>query len=347
MFLYAHTFVYTHQHKRTHARIHNMQVQKHLRLLITAATNDLPQWCARCVKFPLVLSCTSIFWLGTRPSENMQNFGMQYLSAMIDGEEQVKRPDIVAQVSRHLTLVHQAAADFLSRPHHYSDSPSVLSCYPPASFAWYAQTWASIYKRRKEEATVRNERTRVAAEKLEAALVRLNDLDASIEDQRQLVEQKKLVANRLLTNVGQETALLNEQKVLLQDDEKIERASAAQVEAVRLELAKHLERVTPYNEKITSAFEHVDPHLLNEVRGATVPVESVVTTLRAISVLLTVKGKHLPGQDALTWKELKKLLGKPDVFITMLTRCVYVYVCMCVCVCGMHLLRNRCRTKCS
>jgi hypothetical protein len=256
----------------------------------------------------------------------------------MDASEQSIRPEIVSQVSRHQTLAHQAAADFLSRPH-LSDSPSVLACYPAVSFTWYAQTWAAIYSRRMQDMTKKNERACAAAEKLEAALARLNDLEAAIEDQKQLVEQKKLVANRLLANVGQETALLNEQKVVLQDDEKVERMRAAQLDAMRLEIVRQSEKMKPHQEKMEETLTRVEAHTLSELRSVATPTDSVLTTFKAVAVLLTMRGKRLPGHDALSWKELRKLFAKPDAFVAQLNRSV-VRLCAHDHVCNVHLSRR-------
>jgi hypothetical protein len=51
-----------------------------------------------------------------------------------------------------------------------------------------------------------------------------------------VVEQKKLVANRLLANVGQETALLNEQKVILEEDANAERRKAQIVREIERDI---------------------------------------------------------------------------------------------------------------
>lgn len=213
----------------------NIQAHKHLRVVCTSATNDIAHWGRTAMSYPLLITRMTVVWLGALPPEKTHAFGMPYLQSLLEKELQEERPELVSQVSRHLTLVHQAAADFLARPQPPDPTPPLAS-YPSVSFTWYAQTWTTIYTRMRDEVREKLRRAVIATDKLDAELTRLSDLEAAIEDQRQVVEQKKLVANRLLANVGQETALLNEQKVILEEDANAERSKAQIVREIEQDI---------------------------------------------------------------------------------------------------------------
>jgi len=298
----------------------NAQVHKHLRIVATSATNDLANWGSRAMSYPLLITRMTVVWIGALLPDKTHDFGIPYLGSLLDHDLQEERPELVSQVSRHLTLVHQAAADFLSRPQPPDPLPP-LSAYPSTSFTWYAQTWTSIYKRMRDDVKEKSRRAVIAAEKLDAELTRLSDLEAAIEDQKQVVEQKKIVANRLLANVGQETAMLNEQKAILEEDSNAEKKAGAIVAAIEADIQTHMDEQIPFSEVASGALERVEsPAVLNEIRGFTTPSDSVLVTMRSLLIILIPKGKAMPLPEALAWKEVRKLLTKPDAFVTQLIK---------------------------
>jgi hypothetical protein len=216
------------------------QVQQHLHLIIMASTDKANlDWSRTLLAYPLLLTAVTVSWFSAPHTDSMHNFASVYLAAHVGKEAEGSRGDVRLQASRHVTLVHQAAVEMMGKhnvhitdagpgpgarqggggmptsphPGQKTQAPSRMLGVglPGASLAWYCQAWAAIYKLRKARIVSKHQMAKRASDKLEAALTRLSDLETSIEDQKQLVEQKKVVANRLLSQVGQETALLDEQ----------------------------------------------------------------------------------------------------------------------------------------
>ena len=63
------------------------------------------------------------------------------------------------------------------------------------------------------------------------------------------VEQKKIVANRLLAQVGQETALLDEQRAVLLDDEKKQLELSENLNELQAQLKARVDLAAPLLEK--------------------------------------------------------------------------------------------------
>lgn len=164
-------------------------VQRHLHIVLLVCTNDMQAWARQALSFPLLLSAMSLFWMGNPSADKMNAFASVYLNSVIGPEEKRHRPDILQITARHMTLAHLAANELLSR------SPITdlkVSSHPAACFTWYVQAWVKVYRSCRHHVQHKFEMASRAAQKQAAALTRLSDLEAAIEDQRQVVEQRRL-----------------------------------------------------------------------------------------------------------------------------------------------------------
>jgi len=159
-----------------------------------------------------------------------------------------------------------------------------------------------------------------ASTKLDAALTRLSDLETSIEDQKQVVEQKKIVSNRLLAQVGQETALLDEQRSFLMDDEKKQVELSEAIAELQGELKQRVDKAAPLLEKAEHGLSKLEYQNISELRSVGTPSDSLLASSRAIATILTPRGKPLPAPEALVWKEVKKIFSKVELFLNCLNR---------------------------
>ena len=315
-------------------------VQRHLHLVVIASTDGQLQWGPTVLAFPLLLTGMSVCWFGGHSTESMQDFASVHLAAQLAHERDKGGTELVEQACRHMTLVHQAAVEMASKlsgqaglrnqaapmsphagPARGSASTNKVSIsLPTASLAWYCQAWSAIYTARRQRVVTRSQMAKRASNKLEAALTRLNDLETSIEDQKQVVEQKKIVANRLLAQVGQETALLDEQRAVLLDDEKKQLQLSEHLAELQAQLKARVDMAAPLLEKAELGLSRLEYQNISELRGIASPSDSLLAASRAIAVLLTPKGKPLPLQEALVWKEVKKMFSKVELFLNCLNR---------------------------
>ena len=240
-------------------RLFTTQVHRHLHLVVLASTTGDLNWGRTVQGFPFLLTSMSVCYFGAHRTDKLQDFASVYLGAELlnerhsrgsktEGKKQeqvspITSGDVIMQAARHMTLVHQAAIEMATKQSAPIPAPRQAQAgmrpssdsgmrrvargdkrltvtLPNASVAWYCQAWSSIYVSRRTRVVWRHEMATRASSKLEAALTRLSDLQTSIEDQKQMVEQKKMVAKRLLAQVGQETALLDQQRHVLLDDER-------------------------------------------------------------------------------------------------------------------------------
>ncbi len=316
------------------------QVQRHLHLVVIASTDGQLQWGQTVLAFPLLLTGMSVCWFGGHSTDSMQDFASVHLSAQLAHDRDKGGAELIEQACRHMTLVHQAAVDMASKhsgqtglrqqgppmsphagPSRGNASTNKLSIsLPTASLTWYCQAWSAIYIARRDRIVTRSQMAKRASTKLEAALTRLSDLETSIEDQKQMVEQKKIVANRLLAQVGQETALLDEQRVVLLEDEKKQLQLSEHLADLQAQLKARVDMAAPLLEKAELGLSRLEYQNISELRGIASPSDSLLAASRAIAVLLTPKGKPLPAQEALVWKEVKKMFSKVELFLNCLNR---------------------------
>ena len=239
-------------------------VRQHLHLIVMASTNAKLSWGRMVLSFPMLLNGMSVCWFGGHNNESMQDFASVHLSSELARVCEKGSWELILQAARHMTLVHQAAMEMASKqsgesvarsmvppgsPHAGGKPPPPIKRQhvplPAASLAWYCQAWSAIYKARRDLVVSRHQMAKRASGKLEAALTRLSDLETSIEDQKQMVEQKKIVANRLLSQVGQETALLDEQRALLLDDEKKQLELSENLNELQAQLKARVDLAAP------------------------------------------------------------------------------------------------------
>lgn len=272
------------------------QVQRHLHLVVMTSTNTHLDWGRSVLDYPGLLTSMSVCYFGAHHSKNTQDFASVHLSAELDKEADKGAPELVVQAARHMTLVHQAAIEMASKQggdgaRHLAaptpTSPTVSGvtrvatgdkrlavCVPSASLAWYCQAWSSIYAQRRQLVVWRHEMAKRASSKLQAALTRLSDLETSIEDQKQMVEQKKIVANRLLAQVGQETALLDEQRAVLLDDERKQLELSENLGDLQAQLKARVDLAAPLLEKAELGLSKLEYQNISELRGVSSPSDT-------------------------------------------------------------------------
>ena len=315
-----------------------IHLQHHLHLVILESSNNaLLDWSKMVLAYPLLLTRMSVCWFYGNDSARMQDFATVYLEEKLknekDGQVAGHDDDTVLPAARHMSLVHQAAMELATNyagagrhlnshtgTQKFGVAPdrSVPVPLPTASLSWYCQAWSAIYTARRDHVVRKHAMAKRASSKLGGALSRLRDLETSLEDQKQVVEQKKLAANRLLAQVGQETALLDEQRAVLLDDEQKQQELSQNLSELQQQLKSQVDLAAPLLQKAEDGLSKLSFENISELRTLQSPSESLLVASRAVAIILTPSDKPLPTQETLVWKEVKKMFSKVESFLSSL-----------------------------
>jgi hypothetical protein len=110
------------------------------------------------------------------------------------------------------------------------------------------------------------------------------------------------------------------QRAVLLEDEKKQIELSENLSDLQQQLKSRVDMAAPLLEKAEVGLSKLEFQNISELRAVASPSDSLLAASRAIAIILTPRGKPLPGADALTWKEVKKMFSKVELILNCLNR---------------------------
>ena len=114
--------------------------------------------------------------------------------------------------------------------------------------------------------------------------------------------------------------MLDEQRTVLRVKQVAQAALTAELDQLTRELEAHVAQAAPHQERLEAGLRRLDLTNLAELRVVTAPSDGLLAVVRAVAILLAPKGRSQLSQEALSWKELKKMFAKADQLLAALQR---------------------------
>eukprot|EP01046_Picozoa_sp_COSAG06_P029046 COSAG06_NODE_2665_length_6474_cov_19.662745_2_plen_1866_part_01 len=186
----------------------------------------------RARQFPALLSGTTIDWFHAWSPEALVSVAKRFLGDMAVLEEELQD-----NLANHMSRVHMSVTESSLK---YRESLRRVNYVTPKSFLELIALYKVLLGEKLGKIDTLKERLESGLEKLQATSEMVAKLQECLVGEQAIVEEKKAATDALLVNVGQETAVAEEQKAASADDE----AMLAELDAKLAKLAEMFKAVT-------------------------------------------------------------------------------------------------------
>jgi len=261
----------------------------------------------RARQFPALLSGTMIDWFKAWSPDALVSVAKRFLGDMENLEEELQD-----NLANHMSHVHMTVTEGSLR---YRESLRRVNYVTPKSFLELIALYKLMLGEKLGNIDTLKERLETGLEKLNATSEMVAELQENLVGEQAIVEEKKAATDALLVNVGQETAVAEEQKAASADDEAAAAEIAKEVGIIQAEAEKEIAAAEPIIQAAEAALASLDKGSLTELKAFGSPAEAVVMVTSA-TIILTA-GKPKVPKDV-SWAAAKKMMGNVGQFLDSL-----------------------------
>ena len=262
----------------------------------------------RCRKFPALTSCTVIDWFHAWPTEALISVASRFLEEVEMASDELKE-----NVAHHMAYVHQSVEEgtvaYLAQ-----ERRNVYTT--PKSYLELIILYKQLLEKNTNEIDQQKKRLESGLVKLRAASVQVADMQVALQEESLVVEQKKAETDVLLVQVGQESAVADEQAELGAIEAEKVGVIQGEVSAFAAQCNADLAAAEPAVEKAKEALNNLDKASLTELKGMTSPAPIVLAVCNCVQYMQAPPGQLKKVKTA--WAEAKKMMGSVDQFLASL-----------------------------
>ena len=262
----------------------------------------------RCRKFPALTSCTVIDWFHAWPTEALISVASRFLEEVEMASDEIKE-----NVAHHMAYVHQSVEEgtvsYLAQ-----ERRNVYTT--PKSYLELIVLYKQLLEKNTNEIDTQKKRLESGLVKLRAASVQVADMQVALQEESVIVEQKKAETDVLLVQVGQESAVADEQAELGAIEAEKVGVIQGEVSAFAAQCNADLAAAEPAVEKAKEALNNLDKASLTELKGMTSPAPIVLAVCNCVQYMMAPPGQVKKVKTA--WAEAKKMMGSVDQFLASL-----------------------------
>ncbi|KAI8438867.1 hypothetical protein MSG28_011209 [Choristoneura fumiferana] len=258
-------------------------------------------------KFPALINCTSINWFHEWPQEALVSVAMRFLE-----ELSVLPTSLRDSVSRFMAYVH-TSVNTISKA--YLANERRYNYTTPKSYLEQINLYAKLVYNKTDELRAKITRLENGLEKLRSTASQVDDLKAKLAIQEIELKQKNDAADRLIERVGVETAKVQSEKALADEEEEKVAVIAEEVSKKQKDCEEDLIKAEPALIAAQEALNTLNKANLTELKSFGSPPGAVTNVTAAVMVLLAPGGK-IPKDRS--WKAAKMVMAKVDVFLESL-----------------------------
>jgi dynein heavy chain len=186
----------------------------------------------------------------------------------------------------------------------------------PKSYLELIQLYKKLLEKNTQEVEQMKARLEMGLIKLRSSASQVADMQVQLKEEAIVVEMKKKETDVLLVQVGQESAIADEQAELGAIEAEKVAAIQQEVSAFAAQCNADLAAAEPAVIKAAEALNNLDKGSLTELKSMTSPAPIVLATVNAVQYMMAPKGQLNKTKTA--WAEAKKMMASVDKFLESL-----------------------------
>eukprot|EP00002_Diphylleia_rotans_P013390 TRINITY_DN2619_c0_g1_i7.p1 TRINITY_DN2619_c0_g1~~TRINITY_DN2619_c0_g1_i7.p1 ORF type:complete len:4501 (-),score=1146.89 TRINITY_DN2619_c0_g1_i7:169-13671(-) len=282
------------------------KVRRNLHVIMSFSP-DSPFFRTSCEQFPSLLQYATLDWFHPWPRDALVSVATRSLSDLdLDNE------DLQENIAYHLAYMHGVVEEESLR---YLEQDRRHNHVTPKNFLECVNTYKAIVQEKRSYLSSMQVRLENGLKRLKRTQEDIWELKNHLQQEQLVVEEKKASTEQLLIQVGQEKNIAEEQKAVAAAEELKAADAAREADSIRSECDSDLKAAEPAMTAAERALEVLDKASLTELKSFSKPPKEVVDTLAAIMVMTSPAAK-IPKD--LSWNAIKKFIGSPDKFFTIL-----------------------------
>ncbi|XP_045488493.1 dynein beta chain, ciliary [Pieris rapae] len=258
-------------------------------------------------KFPALINCTSINWFHEWPQEALVSVSMRFLE-----ELHVLPITLRDSVSRFMAYVH-TSVNTISKA--YLSNERRYNYTTPKSYLEQISLYSKLVNQKTDELRAKISRLENGLERLRGTASQVDQLKAKLAVQEIELQQKNEAADKLIEMVGVETAKVQSEKALADEEEEKVAVIAEEVSKKQKDCEEDLIKAEPALVAAQEALNTLNKANLTELKSFGSPPGAVTNVTAAVMVLLAPGGK-IPKDRS--WKSAKMMMAKVDMFLESL-----------------------------
>ncbi|CAH1639911.1 unnamed protein product [Spodoptera littoralis] len=258
-------------------------------------------------KFPALINCTSINWFHEWPQEALVSVAMRFLEEL-DNLPVTLRDSISRFMAYVHTSVNTMSKAYLANERRYNYTT-------PKSYLEQISLYAKLVNNKTDELRAKIVRLENGLEKLRSTSCQVDALKEKLAVQEIELHQKNEAADKLIEMVGVETAKVQSEKALADEEEEKVAVIAEEVSKKQKDCEEDLIKAEPALVAAQEALNTLNKANLTELKSFGSPPGAVTNVTAAVMVLLAPGGK-IPKDRS--WKAAKVVMAKVDVFLECL-----------------------------
>ncbi|VVC95211.1 unnamed protein product, partial [Leptidea sinapis] len=258
-------------------------------------------------KFPALINCTSINWFHEWPQEALVSVSMRFLEELL-----VLPIPLRDSVSRFMAYVH-TSVNTISKA--YLANERRYNYTTPKSYLEQISLYSKLVNLKADELRAKISRLENGLEKLRSTASQVDALKVKLAIQEIELQQKNEAADKLIEMVGVETAKVQSEKALADEEEEKVAVIAEEVSKKQKDCEEDLIKAEPALVAAQEALNTLNKANLTELKSFGSPPGAVTNVTAAVMVLLAPGGK-IPKDRS--WKSAKMVMAKVDVFLEAL-----------------------------
>jgi len=262
----------------------------------------------RCRKFPALTACSVIDWFHPWPMEALISVAMRFLE-----DVDIASPELRENVAHHMGYVHQSVED-ITLAYDAQERRKVYTT--PKSYLELIETYKKLYEANQARVDASKLRLESGLLKLRAASTQVAEMQIVLQEESVIVEQKVADTGVLLVQVGQESAIADEQAELGAIEAEKVAVIQTEVSAFAAQCNADLMAAEPAIAAASEALNSLDKGSLTELKSMSTPSPVVLQVCNAVQYMMAPKGGLKKVKTA--WGEAKKMMASVDKFLESL-----------------------------
>lgn len=228
----------------------------------------------RCRKFPALTTCCTINYFRSWPADALISVAGRFLS-----DVELSADEVRENLAHHMSYVHSCVSQQAVL---YSAQERRNVYTTPKSFLELVSLYKTLLAKARGKVDGQMRRLEQGLVKLRSSAAEVAAMGVQLREEQVVVEQKKEETDGLLAQVGQESAVAEEQAQVAEAEERQVAKVQLEVAAFEAQCATDLAAAEPAIKKAEAALNVLDKKALTELKSLTNPPKDVLSVCQAV-----------------------------------------------------------------
>jgi dynein heavy chain len=238
--------------------------------------------------FPSLVNCCTIDWFTAWPEEALTSVAKHFLDP-VDLDEEVRSAVVEVCVDMQTSVSAMTASYLTEMGRHYYVTPT--------SYLELLNTFKNILQRERHAVLDRKERYDHGLLKLSDTEAQVATMQRELEELQPKLKEATVATDALLVQIAADTKVANENKVVVEKDEKICAGQAAEANKLKTDCEADLAEAIPALESAVAALKSLSKADIVEVKAMKKPPQAVKMVLEAVCIMMDVQPVKIKPPD--------------------------------------------------